>query len=59
MAKQNDILFSPTEAHEELRENVLKFAKQELDASGKENDEVRNFNKEVFKKLATEIGLLE
>jgi isovaleryl-CoA dehydrogenase len=49
MAKQNDILFSPSEAHDELRENVLKFAKQELDSQAKENDESETFNKEVFK----------
>ena len=36
---KKDILFTPTDAHEELRENVSKFAKQELDAQAKENDE--------------------
>ena len=55
---KKDILFTPTDAHEELRENVSKFAKQELDAQAKENDENETFNKDVFKKIGSEIGLL-
>ena len=56
--KRQDILFNPSDAHAELRDNVAKFAKQELDAQAKEHDETETFNKEVFRKLASELGLL-
>ena len=52
--KRQDILFNPSDAHAELRDNVAKFAKQELDAQAKEHDETETFNKEVFRKLASE-----
>lgn len=46
--KRQDILFNPSDAHAELRDNVAKFAKQELDLQAKEYDETETFNKEVF-----------
>ena len=55
---QKDLLFTPSDAHDELRDNVAKFAKQELDAQAKEHDEAETFNKGVFQKLASELGLL-
>ena len=45
---QKDLLFTPSDAHDELRDNVAKFAKQELDAQAKEHDEAETFNKGVF-----------
>lgn len=55
--KQIDVLFTPTDSHGELRENVSKFARLELDAQAKDNDENETFNKDVFKKIGSEIGL--
>lgn len=53
--KQIDVLFTPTDSHGELRENVSKFAKLELDAQAKDNDENETFNKDVFKKLVLKL----
>lgn len=50
-------LFQPTEAHKELRENIAKFAKKELDSQAKGHDESEKFNHSVFQKLGTELGL--
>jgi len=50
-------LFQPTESHAELRENVSKFAKRELDSQARKFDESEEFNITVFQKLGSELGL--
>jgi len=41
---RNHNLYNPTEDHLELRENISKFAKNEIDDQAKEHDELEKFN---------------
>jgi isovaleryl-CoA dehydrogenase len=50
-------LFNPTEDHLELRENIGKFAKNELDDQAKEHDELEKFNEPLFRKLGSELNI--
>lgn len=50
-------LFTPTEAHAELRENVAKFSKAEIDPQAKEYDDAEKFNEGLFRKIGSELGL--
>lgn len=50
-------LFEPTETHRELRETVYKFAKKEMDEQAKIHDDEEKFNKPLFQKLASELGV--
>jgi isovaleryl-CoA dehydrogenase len=50
-------LYNPTEDHIELRENVGKFAKLEIDEQAKEHDEKELFNEKLFKRLGNELGI--
>jgi isovaleryl-CoA dehydrogenase len=50
-------LFNPTEAHLDLRANVAKFAKAQLDEQAKEHDDKEKFNDKLFRRLGSELGL--
>jgi len=54
---RNHNLYNPTEDHLELRENISKFAKNELDDQAKEHDELEKFNEPLFRKLGKELGI--
>jgi isovaleryl-CoA dehydrogenase len=54
---RNHNLYNPTENHLELRENISKFAKNELDDQAKEHDELEKFNEPLFRKLGKELGI--
>ncbi len=54
--KKNTI-FSPSEAHEELRETVGKFSRSVIDGQAREHDEKEKFNDELFRRLGKELGL--
>lgn len=54
--KKNTI-FSPSEAHEELRETVGKFSRSVIDGQAREHDEEEKFNDELFRRLGKELGL--
>ena len=50
-------IFSPTPEHEELRQNIQKFSKANLDEQAKEHDDHETFNAALFKRLGTELGI--
>jgi isovaleryl-CoA dehydrogenase len=54
---RNHNLYNPTEDHLELRENISKFAKNEIDDQAKEHDELEKFNEPLFRKLGKELGI--
>lgn len=54
--RKND-LFNPTDDHLSLRENVAAFAKENLDTQAKGHDEEENFNKDLFRRLGSELGI--
>lgn len=56
LEKSND-LFNPTENHLALRENVAKFAKENMDAQAKEHDDYETFNLSLFRRIGSELGL--
>lgn len=49
--------YNPTPEHKELRQSVARFAARELDEQAKQNDETETFNRELFAKLASELGI--
>ena len=56
MNKAFDI-FNPTEEHQQLRENVRRFAEAEMDGQAASYDEKESFNEALFRKFATQLGL--
>ncbi|HMV81008.1 MAG TPA: acyl-CoA dehydrogenase family protein [Leptospiraceae bacterium] len=50
-------IFSPSEAHEELRETVGKFSRSVIDGQAREHDEKEKFNDELFRRLGKELGI--
>ncbi|QYY60817.1 acyl-CoA dehydrogenase family protein [Leptospira interrogans] len=56
LEKSND-LFNPTENHLALRENVAKFAKENMDTQAKEHDDYETFNLSLFRRIGSELGL--
>lgn len=56
LEKPND-LFNPTENHLALRENVAKFAKENMDSQAKEHDDHETFNLSLFRRIGSELGL--
>jgi isovaleryl-CoA dehydrogenase len=54
---RNHNLYNPTEDHLELRENISKFAKNEIEDQAKEHDELEKFNEPLFRKLGKELGI--
>lgn len=50
-------LFNPTDNHLQLREAVAKFAEKELEPQAAKHDETETFNKELFHRLGSELGL--
>ncbi len=58
MDYKNFDLFNPTEEHKILRETVRKFSIDYLEPQAREYDEKEEFNKDLFKKLANELGLM-
>jgi isovaleryl-CoA dehydrogenase len=56
LEKKND-LFDPSSTHRELRESVYKFAKKELEEQAKEHDDLEKFNKPLFHRIGSELGL--
>lgn len=50
-------LYNPTEDHLSLRENVSAFAKENLDSQAKDHDDEEKFNKDLFRRLGSELGI--
>lgn len=50
-------LFNPTQAHCDLREMVAKFSDTVIKEQAKENDEKEVFNKELFRRVGSELGI--
>ncbi len=50
-------LYNPSEDHLSLRENVSDFAKKNLDGQAKEHDDEEVFNRELFRRLGSELGI--
>lgn len=54
---KNFDLYNPTEAHLELRNNISKFSKEQIEPQAQEYDEKEEFNIELFRKVGKELGL--
>lgn len=50
-------IYNPTETHLDLRKTIAKFAKEQIQPQAKEYDEKEDFNKDLFYKLARELGI--
>lgn len=55
--ERKSTIFSPSEAHEELRETVGKFSRSVIDVQAREHDEKEKFNDELFRRLGKELGI--
>ncbi|MCB1191524.1 MAG: acyl-CoA dehydrogenase family protein [Leptospiraceae bacterium] len=50
-------IFNPSEAHWELRNNIAKFSKEQIEPQAQEHDEKEEFNIQLFRKIGNELGL--
>lgn len=50
-------LFNPTQAHQELREVIARFASGVIEEQAREYDEQEKFNIDLFRRLGQELGL--
>ena len=50
-------LYDPTEQHAALRDTVARFAKNNILPQAEEFDRIEEFNVELFRRFATELGL--
>lgn len=56
MSREFD-LFNPSEEHSALRESVAKWAEDNLEPQAEAMDRTETFNLELFRRMATELGL--
>lgn len=49
--------YHPTEAHEQLRDVVARFAKENILPQAEEYDRIEEFNVDLFRRFGTELGL--
>src|SRR5690625_7651934 len=60
MARQiwrNGEFYQPTEGHQQLREVVARFARENILPQAGENDRTETFNVELFRRFGKELGL--
>ena len=50
-------LFNPTEVHQAVRDTVHQFGRAELEPQAAEHDEAERFNRELFRRLGSELSL--
>jgi len=50
-------IFNPTDEHRSLRSTVQRFAESQLDPQAADHDRRAQFNDQLFRRLATELGL--